>query len=41
MIPSRNQGIKRTDTEGIKNGMIYEKTSGEDMIPLTASNSEI
>lgn len=40
MIPSRYQQMDRTDTEGIKNGMIYEKTSGEDMIPLTASNAE-
>lgn len=40
MIPSRHQGMERTDAEGTKNGMIYEKTSGEDMIPLTASNAE-
>ncbi|KAL2272715.1 hypothetical protein FJTKL_06227 [Diaporthe vaccinii] len=40
MIPSQYQGMERIDTERIKNSMIYEKTSGEDTIPLTASNAE-
>ncbi|KAG6360890.1 hypothetical protein INS49_011958 [Diaporthe citri] len=34
IISNQSLGMERTNTEGIKNGMAYEKTSEEEAIPL-------
>lgn len=40
MISSEYQGMDRANTERIKSNTTYEKTPGEEMIPLKAGNAE-